>query len=352
MSNIKIELTKQSKLQDLDLENIVFGREFSDHMFVMDYYDGQWRDARIEPFQNISVSPAFLSLHYAQSIFEGLKAFYTQNDEIVLFRPQANFSRLNKSAERMCIPAFDEAFALEALKKLVDIDKAWVPQVKGASLYIRPLIFATDEFVGVKPSESYRFVIFTCPVNKYYDAPVKVKIEETFTRACSGGVGYSKTAGNYASSLYPTKLAQKEGFDQLIWTDGKEHKYIEESGTMNLMVKIGDTLITPKAGDTILAGITRDSVLKIARDWGMKVEERNLAVQEVLDAHANGTFLEVFGTGTAVTICHIISIGYRGNMLELPPVAGREFSNKVNEHLAKIRSGAEKDKFGWIEKVG
>ncbi|MFM7023705.1 MAG: branched-chain amino acid aminotransferase [Flavobacteriales bacterium] len=351
MANIKVELTKQSKLHDLDLENIVFGREFSDHMFVMDYYDGQWRDARIEPFQNISVSPAFLSLHYAQSIFEGLKAFYTQSDEIVLFRPQANFARLNKSAERMCIPAFDEAFALEALKQLVNIDKAWVPKVKGASLYIRPLIFATDEFVGVKPSESYRFIIFTSPVNKYYDAPVKVKIEEQFTRACSGGVGFSKTAGNYAASLYPTKLAQKEGFDQLIWTDGKEHKYIEESGTMNLMVKIGDTLITPKAGDTILAGITRDSVLKIARDWGMKVEERNLAVQEILDAHANGTLLEVFGTGTAVTICHIVAIGYRGKMLELPPVPEREFSNKVNEHLAKIRSGSEKDKFDWIVKV-
>ncbi len=352
MSNIKIELTKQSKLKDLDLENIVFGREFSDHMFIMDYYDGQWRDARIEPFKNMEVSPAFLSLHYAQSIFEGLKAFYTQNDEIVLFRPQANFARLNKSAERMCIPPIDEAFTLDALKQLVNIDRAWVPNVKGASLYIRPLIFATDEFVGVKPSETYRFVIFTCPVNKYYDAPVKVKIEESYTRACSGGVGYSKTAGNYASSLYPTKLAQKEGFDQLIWTDGKEHKFIEESGTMNLMAVIDGKLITPISGDTILAGITRDSVLKIARDWGMPVEERNLAVQELLDAHAAGTLTEVFGTGTAVTICHIITIGYRGQMLELPPVAGRVFSNKVNDQLAKIRLGSEIDKFGWIEKVG
>jgi branched-chain amino acid aminotransferase len=352
MSSIKIELAKQSKLHELDLEHIVFGHEFSDHMFIMDYYDGAWKDARIVPFGPVSVSPAFLSLHYAQSIFEGLKAFYTEQGEVVIFRPQANFKRLNISADRMCIPQFDEAFVLDALKQLVNIDKAWVPNVKGASLYIRPIIYATDEFIGVKPSSTYRFIIFCSPVNKYYDAPVKVKIEEHYTRAAAGGVGFAKTAGNYAASLYPTKLAQKEGFDQLIWTDAKEHKYIEESGTMNLMVNIGGTIITPLAGDTILSGITRDTVLKIARDWGMKVEERNLSVDEVMAALHAGTLLEVFGTGTAVTICHISHIGYQGKTYELPAIENRDFSNKVNDHLANIRKGSEKDKFGWIEKVG
>lgn len=351
LQEIKIEQTTSSRLNEINFDEIQFGKEFSDHMYVADYYDGEWRDFRIVPFGNISVTPAYFTLHYGQSIFEGMKAHKSPEGDIVLFRPLDNFRRLNRSAERMCIPEMDENQLLEGLKQLLTIDKGWIPNTPDGSLYLRPFIYGTDEYIGVHPSEKYRFILFTCPVNKYYDKPVKVKVETKYARACEGGVGYAKAAGNYAASLYPTKLAEQEGFDQLIWTDAKENKYIEESGTMNLMVIINDTIITPPAGETILGGITRASVLTIAKDLGYKCEERKLSVAEVIEAHKAGTLSDMFGTGTAVTITHVSAFGHEGEIYELPAMEERSISNTLKKELEAIKRGATSTSHDWIVRV-
>ena len=347
---INIEKTTQSRLQGIDFEKVQFGKTFSDHMLVADYYDGAWRDFKIMPFQNIEVSPAFFTLHYGQSIFEGMKAHRSPEGEVVLFRPMDNFRRLNRSAQRMCIPQMDESLLLEGLKQLISLDRDWIPNTPDGSLYIRPFIYGTDEFIGVHPSEKYKFILFTCPVNKYYDKPVKVKVETKYSRACEGGVGFAKAAGNYAASLYPTKVANNEGFDQLIWTDSVEHKYIEESGTMNLMVIIDDTIITPPAGETILGGITRDSVLQIAKDLGFKTSERKLSIHEVVEAHEKGTLTDMFGTGTAVTITAISSFGYQGKVYELPPIESRSTSIRLKAELEAIKHGSKATQHDWVIK--
>lgn len=346
--NISVEKTKQSRLSEVDFSNIVFGKEFSDHMFVMDYENGAWKDARIIPFQNITVNPAFLSLHYGQSVFEGMKAHKGKNGEAVLFRPDENFKRLNRSAERLCMPTADVDLLIEALKQLVNIDKAWIPEADGSSMYIRPFIFATDEYIGVRPSNNYKLIIFTCPVNSYYNKPVSVKIETKYARAVEGGVGAAKAAGNYAASLYPTKLANEEGFDQLIWTDAKEHKYIEESGTMNLMVVIDGKIVTPPATDTILGGITRKSVIQIAKDLGYTVEERKLSVAEVIESFKNGSLTDMFGTGTAVTITHIARFALEKEVFELPGSEERLISNHLKSALEKIKHGDGDDIHNWV----
>lgn len=345
---IQITPTMRSRLDQVDFSNLVFGREFSDHMFIMDYADGAWQTPQILPYQNLSMSPASSVLHYGQSIFEGMKAFRTTENRAGLFRPSMNIQRMNRSAERMCMPLLDEGLFMEALTELIKIDRNWIPTGEGESLYIRPVMFATDEYVGVKPGENYRFLIFTSPVNAYYAAPVKVKIETHYTRSVKGGTGYAKTAGNYAASLYPAKKARQAGFDQLVWTDALEHKYIEESGTMNIMFILDGKLITPALGDTILAGITRDSVLHIARDWGLQVEERKVSIQEVLDGLRSGTLTEAFGAGTAATIAHIASVGFEDEVYELPPIEQREFSTKVGEHLRGIRRFRVEDKYNWM----
>lgn len=351
VSKIQIEKTTTSKLSTINFDDVEFGKVFSDHMLLADYYDGQWQDFRITPFENLSVSPAFFTLHYGQSIFEGMKAHRSPEGEVVMFRPMDNFNRLNTSAERMCIPTIDPEMLLEGLSELLKLDKNWIPTTKDGALYLRPFIFATDEYIGVRPSLNYRFVLFTCPVNKYYEKPVKVKIETKYARACEGGVGFAKAAGNYAASLYPTKLANDEGFDQIIWTDSKEHKYIEESGTMNLMAIINDTIITPPSGETILKGITRDSVLQIAKDLGYKTEERKLSVQEIIQAHKAGTLTDMFGTGTAVTITHVSAFGFEGELFELPDVSQRKMSMALKQELEAIKHGAKPTKHDWVIKV-
>ena len=255
-TKITINKTKASRLNDVDFENIQFGRVFSDHMFVADYANGEWQNFEILPFQNLDYNPAFNSLHYGQSVFEGMKAHLDADDNVVLFRPMDNFARLNRSCERLCMATIDPQIMLDGLSELIKIDKDWIPKTEDGALYIRPFIFATDQYIGVAPSETYKMVIFTCPVNKYYDTAVKVKVEDVYSRAASGGTGFAKAAGNYAASLLPAKIAKEEGYDQLIWTDSIEHKYIEESGTMNLMVIIDGKIITPPAGETILGGIT------------------------------------------------------------------------------------------------
>ncbi len=350
-TEIKIEKTTESRLKNIDFETVEFGKTFSDHMLVADYDNGTWQDFKIVPFSNLEVSPAFFTLHYGQSIFEGMKAHLTPEGDVALFRPLDNFRRLNISAERMCIPEIDVDILLDGLKKLLVIDKGWIPTTPDGALYLRPFIFATDEYIGVRPSDKYKFVLFTCPVNKYYEKPVKVKVETKYARASEGGVGYAKAAGNYAASLYPTKLANDEGFDQIIWTDSKEHKYIEESGTMNLMVILGDTIVTPPSGETILKGITRDSVLQIARDLGYKTEERKLSVAEVVEAHESGLLVDMFGTGTAVTITHVSAFGFNGKTYELPAVSERKISMELKNTLEGIKRGTKSCNHDWIVKA-
>lgn len=349
--DISIRKVQNSRISEVDFSNIPFGRVYSDHMFIADYEDGQWSDLRIVPYENLSMAPASSVIHYGQSVFEGLKAYKNKNGEAVVFRPEANAKRLNKSAERMCIPEVPEELFIQAMTELLNLDNAWIPNRENTALYIRPFVFAMDDYIGIKPSEKYRFMIITCPVGAYYSEPVKVKIETEFTRAAKGGTGYAKAAGNYAASLYPAKLAQKQGYHQLVWTDATEHKYIEESGTMNIMFVINDTLITPEASSTILRGITRDSVLTMARDWGMKVEERRISVKEVIEAAKNGTLQDAFGAGTAATIAHIALIGHDGVDYKLPPIEERGFSNKVLKALDAIKLGEAEDKFDWIFKL-
>lgn len=347
-SEISVQKVAKSRIKEVDFNNIPFGRVYSDHMFIADYKNGEWTDLRIQPYENLSLAPASSVIHYGQSIFEGLKAYKTKSGETAIFRPTANAARLNKSAERMCIPEVPEDLFMHALKELLKLDSAWIPDKPGNSLYIRPFVFAMDDYIGIKPSDTYRFMIITCPVSSYYTEPVKVKIETKYTRAAEGGTGFAKAAGNYAGALYPARQAQKLGYHQLLWTDAKEHKYFEESGTMNIMFVINDTLITPEAGSTILRGITRDSVLTLARDWGMKVEERRITVEEVITAAKNGTLQEAFGAGTAATIAHIKLIGYEDTDYTLPTIEERKFSNKVLKAMDAIKSGEAEDKFGWL----
>jgi len=349
--NITINKIEKSKINDVDWENLPFGKVFSDHMFEMNYVDGKWTKPEIKPFANLELSPATSVLHYAQTFFEGMKAYKNEANEILMFRPIENAKRFNISADRMCMPEVPEELFMSALKELLNVDREWVPSKSGYSLYIRPFMIATDPYVGIRPSETYKFVIFTCPVGAYYSEPVKVKIETEYTRAAKGGTGFAKAGGNYAASLYPAKLAQEQGYRQLIWTDAKEHKYIEEAGTMNVLFVIDDVLITPKSSDTILAGITRRSVVDIAKDWGMKVEERVVSVEEVMTAIKENRVSEAFGAGTAATIAQISEIGYEGVDYKLPEVEARKFSNKVLNYLNEYKHGHHEDKFNWIEKI-
>lgn len=348
---IKVQKVKKSKLPGIDINNVPFGRQFSDHMFIADYKDGHWNEAQIIPYDKIPMSPASSMMHYGQAIFEGMKAYKNHKGEVFLFRPLDNFKRINISAERMAMPQIPEEIFMEGLVQLLKLDKDWVPDAEGSALYIRPLFIGTDEYIGVKPSECYRLLIITAPVGHYYLEPVKVLVETNYIRAVEGGVGYVKASGNYGRSLYPTRLAQQKGYQQIIWTDARHHRYVEESGTMNLMFVIDNTLVTPPTGDTILAGITRDSVLTLARDWGMKVEERKVSIDEVVEAHEKGTLQEAFGTGTAATIAHISLIGYAGKDYELPLVENRIFSNRVANELDGIRKGKIEDRHGWMYKI-
>jgi len=352
ISNIKINRVAESRISQVDFNNLPFGRVFSDHMLTMDYTDGQWQAPEIVPFETFKIHPASSVIHYGQSIFEGLKAYRMDNGEIAIFRPIDNAKRFKESAERLCMPVLPEDSFVKMVSELVKVDQEWIPNSPDSALYLRPYLFATDEFIGIKPSDNYKFIIFTCPVGQYYAEPLRVKIEEYYTRAAQGGVGRAKTAGNYAASLYPARLAQKEGYHQLIWTDAVEHKYIEESGTMNIVFVINGKIISPSEdADTILRGITKRSVLDLARDWGYEVEERRVSVDEIISAIKDGSLEEAFGAGTAATIAHIDILNHQGTDYKLPVIESREFSNRVYKQLNDIKSGKAEDKFGWIEKV-
>lgn len=349
--HIDVRKTKQSRLSEVDWKKLGFGNIFSDHMFISEFAGGQWKNPRIQPYGNFAISPALSALHYGQSIFEGMKAYRYANGDIYMFRPLENYKRFNVSADRMAMAAVPEELFMEGLTQLIRLDSNWVPKEEGHSLYIRPLLFATEEHIGVKISDTYSFIIMTSPVGMYYSQPIKVLIETKYTRAVPGGVGFAKTAGNYGRSHFPTRLAMQKGYNQLIWTDGYEHKYLEESGTMNLMCVINDTLVTPELTDTILAGITRNSVIHIAKDLGIKVEERKITVNELVEGHKKGNLQELFGVGTAATIAPICLFGYNGKDFELPPVHEKNFGSRLKKELDNIRTGKSADKHGWMYKV-
>jgi branched-chain amino acid aminotransferase len=347
---IPVQRTSTSRLPEVDFGNLPFGKVYTDHMVVADFRNGEWDNLKIVPYAPVTMSPAAPVLHYGQSIFEGMKGYRNASNEALVFRPKDNWLRFNRSAERMCMPLLPEEIFTGGLQKLIDIDRNWIPTAEGSSLYIRPFMFSVDEYIGIRPFQEFTFMIILSPVGTYYSTPVKVKIETHYTRAISGGTGFAKTGGNYSGSMYPAKLAQDQGYHQLLWTDGKTHEYIEESGTMNVMFIIDDTLVTPALNDSILAGITRDSVLTLARHWGMKVEERKISVQELTDALKRGTVREAFGAGTAATIAHIEVIAHEGVDYKLPE-AGRVFSKKVYQELDRIKRGVAPDPFGWIVKM-
>lgn len=351
MKRIAVERVKQSRLVDTDLDNVKFGRAFSDHMFVMDYADGAWQEPSIIPFGDLTMSPATLVLHYSQTIFEGLKAYRSAEGEVRLFRPKDNIARMNRSAERMCMPAIPEDLFLEGMRELVALDSGWIPNGPEASLYIRPFMYASDDYIGVRPSDRYRFIIFTCPVRSYYNEPVRVKIETKYSRAFPGGTGETKCGGNYAGGLYPARMGQEKGFHQLVWTDGLTHQYIEESGTMNIFFNIDGTLVTPSLDGTILKGVTRDSILRLARDQGFKVEERKVAVTEIVDNARSGKLISAFGAGTAATIAHISTIAWEDEVFELRPIEERRLSLSVERALDDIRYGRIADPYGWMVPV-
>jgi branched-chain amino acid aminotransferase len=348
---IKIESVRESRLQRVNFKELPFGRTFTDHMFVADFRGGSWQNLRISPYGYMPISPASPAIHYGQAIFEGLKAHRGQNDEVLVFRPLDNLKRMNISAGRMALAQVTDEVFMEGMMTLIDLDRAWVPREEGSSLYIRPFLFSADEYIGIRPSVDFTFMIIASPSGAYYSQPLRVKIETKYTRAVEGGTGFAKAAGNYAGAIYPTKIAQEKGYHQLIWTDGKKHEHIEESGTMNVMFVIGETIVTPALNDSILAGITRDSVLTLARHWGRKVEERKIAVKELVDALQKGLVKEAFGVGTAATIARIDAIGFDGKDYQLPPADKHGFADKVYVELDGIKRGIKEDLFNWVYKV-
>jgi len=349
---ITVEKATASRIGEVDFNNLPFGKYFSDHMFIADYYDGDWHDCRIIPFQEYSIHPALSSLHYGQAIFEGMKAERDVDGNPIIFRPVKNLNRLNISADRMAMPELPEDLFMNAIDKLLSLDKNWIPTAPNSSLYIRPHMFATEKYVGIKPAEHFRFVIFTCPVGAYYSRPVKVYIHDKYVRAFPGGTGYAKCAGNYGAVMMPVREIQKMGYDQILWLDGIYHRYLQEIGTMNIFVIIDGIIITPALDQgTILDGITRDSIIQIAQSEGYTIQERDISIEEVINASHEGTLEDMFGTGTAAVLSHIGEFHYKGENFELPAIEEREISLKLQERLINIKSGKAEDIFDWLHTV-
>ncbi len=353
--NFKIERTTAPKAKPESEDKLGFGKIFTDHMFIMNYDEGQgWHDARIVPYAPIALDPASMCLHYGQEVFEGMKAYKTVDGGIQLFRPEKNMARLNVSNERLCIPLIDEDFCVEAIKKLVEVDQDWIPTQAGTSLYIRPFIFAIDPHVGVHPAKHLMFVVILSPVGNYYPQglnPVDIYVEQNYVRAVKGGMGFTKTAGNYAASLKAQDEAEKIGYTQVLWLDGVERKYIEEVGTMNVFFIIGDEVITPELSGSILSGITRMSVIELLKSKGYKVSERKLSIQEVYDAHEKGLLKEAFGTGTAAVISPIGTFEWNGKKITVGDGGIGETSQMLYDTITGIQCGKIKDEFNWIQKI-
>lgn len=347
-SDFSITKVNNSKLEDIVLENIPFGKYFTDHMLEADYDDGVWKNIEIKPFQPLSISPALAAIHYGQAIFEGVKAYKYADGRSAIFRPYDNFKRFNLSAERMQMPQVPEHIFMDGLQALLDLDRNWIPNMEDHSLYIRPFMFSSDEMIGVRPSDKYKFMIILSPTGPYYNTPMRIYVEEQYVRAVPGGVGYAKAAGNYGAAMYATAQAKKNGYDQVLWMDAYEHKYVQECGTMNVFFVIGNTVITPDLGaGTILAGVTRDSVMVVLKDMGFTIEERSLSIDEIIQAHKDGQLKEVFGTGTAATISLIKELKYEDYEM-IFDVNTWSIAPEVKNRLNDIRYGVAPDRHGWM----
>ena len=348
---MKITAAQESKINTVDFDNLKFGEIFTDHMFVCDYADGKWKTPEILPYQPIQMDPSSSVFHYGQAVFEGMKAYKDNADGVWLFRPDQNFNRINKSSERLSMPAFPEKFFFEGLEKLLNLDNEWIKKGTGNSLYVRPFVFASQAGVQATASNAYKFMIICSPVSSYYSGgEVHVQVAEKFSRAASGGVGFAKAAGNYAAQFYPTSLALKEGFQQIIWTDASTHEYLEEAGTMNIFFRINDTLITTPTSDRILDGVTRKSILQLAEHLGIKTEVRPVTIHELISSKENGSLKEIFGAGTAVVVSPIKGFGYQNKRYILDDL-GNSYASLLKEQIVDIQRNAIEDPFGWRHEV-
>lgn len=349
--SIPVTKTERSKLNDISLENMPFGKYFTDHMLEADYENGEWKNVEIKPFQPLMLDPSLAALHYGQAIFEGIKAYKTQSGEISIFRPYDNFRRFNISAERMQMPAVPEDLFIEGMRQLIAVDRNWIPAKEDHSLYIRPFMFSSDEMIGVRPSEKYKFIIILCPTGPYYSEPMRIYVEEKYTRAVPGGVGHAKVAGNYGGSMQATAEARRKGYDQVLWTDAFEHRYVQEIGTMNVFFIIGKTAYTPDLENgTILAGITRDSAITILKELGYEVKETSVDIDMVIEAYKSGELSEVFGTGTAATISMIRELRYKDFVMTFAAEKWK-VAPALKKRLDDIREGRSADLYNWMLEV-
>jgi len=349
-NQISVEKSTTSKIHEVDFDNLAFGSVYTDHMLVADYKDGKWSLPKVIPYQPITLDPAAKIFHYGQSIFEGMKAYKDAQGQVWLFRPTDNHARLNKSAQRMAIPEIPKEYFMYGLTTLLELEKDWIPQKAGSSLYIRPFMFASGTGFHASPADEYKFMIALAPSGAYFSGKVKVLIEETYARAANGGVGYAKAGGNYAAQFYPTKLAADKGYQQVVWTDDNNHEFIEEAGAMNIFVRINDTLLTAPTSDRILDGITRKSILELADDMGIPTEVRKIKVAEVVEAAKNGSLKEMFGAGTAAVVSPISGFGYQGADYELPELKD-SYASTIKNKITDIQYNRTEDKYGWRYKV-
>jgi len=344
--SISVKHIEKSRIDEVDFNHLIFGEDFTDYMFECDFKNGSWNNPTIRPFGNLSISPAAKVFHYGQAVFEGMKAYKDDQGKIWLFRPEDNFNRINKSSKRLAIPEFPKEIFFEALESILLLDKDWIKPGFGNSLYIRPFVIATESGVSASPSNEYKFMILCSPAHAYYNGDIKVVIAEYYSRAADGGVGAAKAAGNYAAQFYPTNLAKEKGFHQVIWTDAKEHKYLEEAGTMNVFFRINDTLVTAPISDRILNGITRKSIIALANRDGIAVEEHRITIQELIEASQNNSLKEIFGAGTAAVISSISDFSYQQKVYYLPKTT-TSFANMFKTKLMEIQYNKSEDTFGW-----
>ncbi|SHI48602.1 branched-chain amino acid aminotransferase [Arenibacter nanhaiticus] len=347
---ITIERAKTSKIDQVDFNNLAFGKVLTDHMLVCDYKNGAWETPKVVPYQPITLDPSAKIFHYGQSVFEGMKAYKDSEENVWLFRPLDNHKRINISSKRLAIPEIPEDYFMEGLKALLKVDEQWIPTSEGSSLYIRPFIFATGTGFHASPADEYKMIIACAPSGSYFAGKVKVLIEETYSRSANGGVGFAKAGGNYAGQFYPTQLAVEKGYNQVIWTDDNTHEYIEEAGAMNIFIRINDTLITSPTSDRILDGITRKSIIEIAKDENIPVEVRKITVSEVVEASKNGSLKEMFGAGTAAVISPISGFGYRNEEYDLPELEN-SYAALLKKRITDIQYNKVEDKFGWRYKL-
>ncbi|WP_456420836.1 branched-chain amino acid aminotransferase [Lutibacter sp.] len=347
---LHIEKAAKSKISEVDFNNLQFGHEFTDHMFECDFVDGEWQTPVIKPYQPILFDPSAKVFHYGQAVFEGMKAYKDDDDQIWLFRPEQNQERINISAERLDMPAFPKDLFFEGLTTLLKIDSEWIKKGEGNSLYIRPFIIATENGISASASNRYKFMIICSPVQAYYAGEVRVVIADKYSRSANGGVGYAKAAGNYAGSFYPAKLAREKGFQQVVWTDSCTHEYLEEAGVMNVFFRVNNTLLTAPTSDRILDGITRKSIIQFLESEGINIEVRPIKVTEIVEAARKGELLEMFGAGTAAVVSPILGFSHQGENFELPKV-DNSYASFIKKSITAIQQNKAEDKFGWRYKV-